>query len=45
VEEFRDEGIEQRQRKVAAENHFELREHMLVLYGLCPACQVVPGSE
>ncbi|MGO4764756.1 ferric iron uptake transcriptional regulator [Cupriavidus sp. 2KB_3] len=45
VEEFRDEGIEQRQRKVAAENDFELREHMLVLYGLCPACQAVPGSE
>ena len=39
VEEFRDEGIEQRQRQVAAQNDFELREHMLVLYGLCPACQ------
>ena len=39
VEEFRDEGIEQRQKQVAAQNDFVLREHMLVLYGLCPACQ------
>ncbi|WP_354678887.1 ferric iron uptake transcriptional regulator [Cupriavidus plantarum] len=39
VEEFRDEHIERRQREVAADNDFELREHMLVLYGLCPACQ------
>jgi len=39
VEEFRDESIEQRQRQVAAQNDFELREHMLVLYGLCRACQ------
>ncbi|MGO4305623.1 MULTISPECIES: ferric iron uptake transcriptional regulator [unclassified Cupriavidus] len=40
VEEFRDEGIEQRQRQVAASNDFVLQEHMLVLYGLCPTCQV-----
>ncbi len=39
VEEFKDEGIELRQRQVAAQNDFVLREHMLVLYGLCPACQ------
>ena len=39
VEEFSDEGIEARQRQVAAQNDFVLREHMLVLYGLCPACQ------
>ncbi|MBV8271217.1 MAG: ferric iron uptake transcriptional regulator [Cupriavidus sp.] len=38
VEEFRDEGIEQRQKQVAAQNDFVLREHMLVLYGLCPTC-------
>ncbi len=39
VEEFRDEAIEQRQRQVASENAFVLREHMLVLYGLCPDCR------
>ncbi|WP_025586160.1 ferric iron uptake transcriptional regulator [Cupriavidus taiwanensis] len=39
VEEFRDERIEQRQRQVAADNAFELREHMLVLYGVCPQCR------
>ncbi|MFJ5383299.1 ferric iron uptake transcriptional regulator [Cupriavidus sp. CER94] len=39
VEEFSDEGIEARQQQVAAQNDFVLREHMLVLYGLCPACQ------
>ncbi|ABF12605.1 ferric iron uptake transcriptional regulator [Cupriavidus metallidurans] len=39
VEEFRDEAIEQRQKQVAARNDFVLREHMLVLYGLCPDCQ------
>lgn len=44
VEEFRDEGIEQRQKQVAAQNDFVLREHMLVLYGLCPACQSA-GAE
>lgn len=39
VEEFRDEAIEARQREVAANNAFVLREHMLVLYGLCPDCR------
>ncbi|MDF3833362.1 ferric iron uptake transcriptional regulator [Cupriavidus basilensis] len=39
VEEFRDEAIEARQREVATANAFVLREHMLVLYGLCPACR------
>ncbi len=39
VEEFRDEAIEIRQREVASANAFVLREHMLVLYGLCPECR------
>ncbi|WP_020203805.1 MULTISPECIES: ferric iron uptake transcriptional regulator [Cupriavidus] len=39
VEEFRDEAIEARQREVASANAFVLREHMLVLYGLCPRCR------
>ncbi|MNF18870.1 Ferric uptake regulation protein [compost metagenome] len=39
MEEFRDESIEQRQRQVAADNAFVLREHMLVLYGVCPQCR------
>lgn len=45
VEEFRDEEIELRQRQVAAENDFALREHMLVLYGLCPACQAQKSDD
>lgn len=42
VEEFRDEAIEVRQREVAANHAFVLREHMLVLYGLCPDCRDRP---
>ncbi|WP_454737099.1 ferric iron uptake transcriptional regulator [Cupriavidus necator] len=45
VEEFRDESIEQRQRQVAADNAFVLREHMLVLYGVCPECRAGAADE
>ena len=39
VEEFRDEGIEERQTEVAEKLGFELTAHNLNLYGLCPACK------
>jgi Fur family ferric uptake transcriptional regulator len=39
VEEFLDAGIERRQRGVAAERGWDLREHAMSLYGLCPACR------
>lgn len=39
VEEFRDDEIEVRQRSVANNLGFELTDHNLNLYGLCPDCQ------
>lgn len=39
VEEFIDEEIERRQRQVAAGLGFELTDHHLNMYGLCPDCK------
>jgi Fur family ferric uptake transcriptional regulator len=39
VEEFTDDGIEQRQKKVADKLGFELTDHNLNMYGLCPDCR------
>ncbi len=39
VEEFSDEGIETRQREVAIRLGFELTDHHLNMYGLCPDCR------
>ena len=39
VEEFTDEEIEKRQRAVADRLGFELTDHKLNMYGLCPNCQ------
>ena len=39
VSEFHDETIEQRQRAIAENAGFELEDHSMVLYGLCPACR------
>lgn len=39
VDEFVDEGIEQRQRDIAAARGFELAEHRLAMYGLCSRCR------
>jgi Fur family ferric uptake transcriptional regulator len=39
VEEFADSAIEQRQREIADEIGFELTDHNLNLYGLCPDCK------
>ena len=39
VEEFHDEEIERRQENIALERGFELTDHNLNLYGLCPQCR------
>ena len=39
VEEFADESIEERQREIADRAGFQLTDHQLNLYGLCPRCQ------
>ena len=39
VEEFADDEIEQRQKKVADKLGFELTDHNLNMYGLCPKCR------
>ena len=39
VEEFRDEQIEMRQKAIAKKLGFELTDHNLNMYGLCPKCQ------
>ena len=39
VEEFHDEEIERRQENIAKERGFELTDHNLNLYGLCPKCR------
>jgi len=39
VDEFTDEVIEQRQDKIAEKLGYELTDHSLYLYGLCPNCQ------
>ena len=39
VVEFLDPTIEARQERIAAEHHFEIEDHSLVVYGVCQACQ------
>jgi Fur family ferric uptake transcriptional regulator len=39
VDEFRDESIEKRQKEIAQERGYELTDHSLYLYGLCPNCK------
>lgn len=39
VEEFVDELIEQRQRKIAEQAQFKMTDHALNIYGICPRCQ------
>jgi len=39
VDEFTDELIEQRQDQIAEKLGYELTDHSLYLYGLCPNCQ------
>ena len=39
VEEFIDETIEERQRKIAAKAGFTMTDHTLYIYGVCADCQ------
>ena len=39
VEEFYDEMIEKRQQEVAASRGYEVTDHSLILYGMCPLCK------
>jgi len=39
VEEFIDETIEERQRKIAAQAGFTMTDHTLYIYGICADCQ------
>jgi Fur family transcriptional regulator, ferric uptake regulator len=38
VEEFVDEFIEQRQKQIAEKAHFQMTDHALNIYGICPSC-------
>ncbi|WP_375724668.1 transcriptional repressor [Arcobacter sp. KX21116] len=37
--EFKDEIIEKKQLSIAKNNNYILKEHIITIYGLCPACQ------
>ncbi len=39
VDEFVDEGIEKRQEQIAHEAGYEMTDHSLYIYGICPVCQ------
>ena len=39
VDEFVDEGIEKRQEQIAREAGYEMTDHSLYIYGICPACR------
>lgn len=39
VDEFVDETIEQRQRQIALDAGYEITDHSLYIYGICPACR------
>ncbi len=39
IDEFTDEEIEIRQRQIARQLDYQLKDHSLILYGICPACR------
>ncbi len=39
VDEFVDEVIEERQREIAERAGYEITDHSLYIYGICPACR------
>lgn len=41
VEEFLDDVIENRQSKIADDYGFQITDHSMTLFGLCPKCQTV----
>ena len=40
IEEFVDEIIEQRQKTIAEQAQFQMTDHALNIYGICPSCQL-----
>ncbi|HIA07636.1 MAG TPA: ferric iron uptake transcriptional regulator [Chromatiaceae bacterium] len=38
VDEFVDEAIEERQRQIALQSGYQITDHCLYIYGVCPAC-------
>ncbi|HET6725161.1 MAG TPA: ferric iron uptake transcriptional regulator [Gammaproteobacteria bacterium] len=45
VDEFTDEVIEQRQRAIAEKTGYEMTDHSLYIYGICPKCKEEIGSR
>ncbi|MCP0913857.1 ferric iron uptake transcriptional regulator [Legionella sp. 27cVA30] len=45
VEEFFDEIIEKRQKLIAEKAQFEMTDHALNIYGICPECQALALRE
>ncbi len=45
VEEFADEQIETRQREIADSMGFELTDHHLNMYGICPECRKLKSAR
>lgn len=43
VEEFVDETIEAKQRDIATSFGYDMRDHALNIYGICPKCQKILG--
>lgn len=39
VDEFKDELIEKRQKQIARDLNYQLTDHLLYLYGVCPKCR------
>lgn len=39
VDEFVDQEIERRQQQIASDKGYEITDHSLYLYGICPACR------
>lgn len=45
VDEFVDKVIEQRQEHIAAETGYEMTDHSLYIYGICPECREEIGHR
>lgn len=45
VDEFVDKTIEQRQQQIAAETGYEMTDHSLYIYGICPECRKELGKR
>lgn len=45
IREFENETIEELQQKISKSFGFILTDHVLELYGICPACQISPPQE